>query len=92
MFDKFLEQQAKRFIADSRDKLEEFLSTHDVDKNGEKDREQLLKNFDEFTQGLHEVVKSGTNITQLLVAYYNTFGPKDEATLNRLLDDSKNSK
>lgn len=78
MFDKFLEAQAKQFIANSRAKFEEFLDTNDIDKNGEKDKKQLLDDFDEFAKGAHECVISGASMVNLIAAYYNKFGPKDE--------------
>jgi len=79
VFDKFLESQAKQFIANSRTKFEEFLDTNDVDKNGEKDKKQLLDDFDEFANGVHECIKSGASMVQLVAAYYNKFGPKEDS-------------
>lgn len=80
MFDKFLESQAKKFVADTRVKFENFLATSDLDNNGEKDRQQLLNDFDEFANGVHECAKSGASIIKLVAAYYNKFGPREEQT------------
>ena len=77
MFDKFLESQAKQFVANTRVKFEEFLETADVDKNGETDKQQLLEDFDKFADGVHECIKSGANVVQLVSAYYNNYGPKE---------------
>ncbi len=81
MFDKFLESQAKRFVSDSRTKFDDFLTNNDVDNNGEKDRQQLLADFDQFTDGVQDCIKSGASMAKLLAAYYNKFGPKPEAAL-----------
>ncbi|CAN5507851.1 hypothetical protein BH10CYA1_BH10CYA1_40300 [soil metagenome] len=80
MFDKFLESQAKQFIGNSRTKFEEFLDANDVDKNGEKDKKQLLDDFDEFAKGLRECAMSGSSMVHLIAAYYNKFGPKVEVS------------
>jgi hypothetical protein len=77
MFDKFLESQAKKMAADSRAKFEQFLTENDVDNNGEKDREQLLNDFDQFANGVQECIKSGASMAQLIAAYYNKFGPRE---------------
>jgi hypothetical protein len=86
MFDKFLEMQAKRFISDSRDKFEEFLTSNDLDNNGEKDRQQLLDDFDQFAKGIHECVLSGSSIFNLVAAYYNKYGPQDESNIQKQIE------
>lgn len=71
---KFIESEAQKAFHNYRERLDEWLSTVDIDGNGETDKEQILADFDRIRDGLLDVVGGLTDLHRLARDYYEKYG------------------
>jgi hypothetical protein len=71
---KFIESEAEKAFHGYREKLDTWLSTVDIDGNGETDKQQILADFDRIRDGLMDVVGGLTDLHRLARQYYDRYG------------------
>lgn len=77
MFEKFVADQVKNILTNYRQRFMQWLETSDVDENGIKDREQMIKDFDRLADGIQQIAKGGTDLFYLCASYYEKYGVKE---------------
>lgn len=78
---KFIESEAQKAFHDYRDRFDKWLSTVDLDNNGETDKQQILADFDRIQNGALELLSGANDLLQLAAQYYDKYGkqPPDTA-------------
>ena len=71
---KFIETEAQKAFHGYRDRFEQWLSTVDIDNNGETDKQQILEDFDRIRDGLMDVIGGLTDLHRLARQYYEKYG------------------
>lgn len=71
---KFVESEARKSFQDYRKRFDEWLSTVDIDQNGEKDKKQILEDFDQIQEGFVTLVAGASDLARLANEYYRKYG------------------
>jgi hypothetical protein len=71
---KFVESEAQKAARGYRDRFEAWLSTVDIDNNGQTDKEQILADFDQVREGVLSVIAGLTDLQRLAHQYYQKYG------------------
>jgi hypothetical protein len=74
LMQQFVESEAKKMFKNYRERFDVWLDTTDIDKNGVKDKEQILENLDRVRDGVLEVLSAATDLHKLATKYYQTYG------------------
>lgn len=92
MFEKFIADQVKNILTNYRSRFVQWLETSDVDENGMKDREQMLRDFDKLADGVQQISRGGMDLFNLCASYYEKYGKEmvegSDADNAALKDDS----
>jgi hypothetical protein len=71
---KFVESEAQKAFGTYRQRFEHWLSTVDVDNNGQTDKQQILDDFDQIREGILGVIGGLTDLQRLSHQYYQKYG------------------
>jgi hypothetical protein len=71
---KFVEGESRRIFTDYRKRFDTWLSTVDIDGNGQLDKEQILKDFDHIQDGFQQMVAAASDLAKLAQQYHEKYG------------------
>jgi hypothetical protein len=71
---KFVEHESLRVLSGYRKRFEEWLSTVDIDGNGQLDKEQILADFDKIQDGVMTAISGASDLARLAQEYRKKYG------------------